>query len=468
MRELAQRILADLERGEPTARAIVAALAARYRQDWRGFITDVLGLELTAFHARWFEHQLRHRRSILLAPRGHGKSLICNTAFILWHIVRDPNVRVLIASKTAGQAQLFLEGIKQHIERNHVFRLLFGNLVGEPWRDNQIRVPCARLGKEPTVYAVGIGGSLPSWHFDVIVVDDPHDIHNSRTEGQRELVWQWYMEVALPTLEPHGEIHVIGTRWHPQDLFGRLIQTGEYAVLVDSALRDGKPLWPEKFSLETLEKLKAQMGPTLFALQYLQDARVAVAGPVFSREKFHIVPDPRFHVQKRVEYVVQAWDLATGAKEWQAETNYTACVTVGVLPDGDFVVLDWWRGRVGLAEQIRQIQRLAEIWQPNAVVVEAVAYQKVLADHLLQTTRLPIVPVTPDADKVRRAWAVQPYVEAGRVHVCHEVQGLVDVLVAFPYGEEDDSVDAFVYALDRARQYVPKGMREKIPPRRGM
>lgn len=52
--------------------------------------------------------------------------------------------------------------------------------------------------------------------------------------------------------------------------------------------------------------------------------------------------------------------------------------------------------------------------------------------------------------------------------MCHEVQGLVDVLVAFPYGEEDDSVDAFVYALDRARQYVPKGMREKIPPRRGM
>lgn len=437
------------------------------------FIKHVLGYELTEFHKEWFEFQLRHPRTILLAPRGHGKSTICDISFVLWRLIHDQNMRVLIASKTLRQAALFLAEIKQQMQRP-LFRALFGDWVyKDEWKEWQIRIPRSKIMKEPTITAIGMGGSLPTWHFDLIILDDVHDLSNARTAGQREQVWRWFEAVVLPTLEPTGEIHVIGTRWDADDLYGRLIAKSEeakrigdihgvYEVLVSKALIDEraqKVLWPERWPFEKLMAIKREEGPVIFALQFQCDAGAAMeVGPVFRAADFKIATEEDVKkALRRAIYVAQAWDLATGEKEilgpskaTSVETDYTACVTVVLTKDLEFFVVDWWRGKPGLKDQIRMVNEMAVKWSPHIIGIEAVAYQKVLAQHMLYTTTLPIKPLTPDRDKVRRAWAVQPYVETGRVWISQELLELRDLLVAFPFGEEDDSVDAFCYAMQLA------------------
>ena len=426
------------------------------------------------FHREWFEHQRRHRKTILLAPRGHGKSTICDVAYILWRLVNDQNLRILIASKTIRQAILFLAEVKQHMEINPNFRWLFGDWVyQDEWKENQIRIPRSKIMKEPTITAIGMGGSLPTWHFDLIIVDDIHDLNNARTPGQREQVWRWYEEVVLPTLEPDGEIHVIGTRWDADDLYGRLIakseeareagdEEGAYHVLVARAIKDEatrEVLWEERWPYHKLMAIKREQGPIIFSLQYQCDASVALAeGPVFKSGHFRVADERKVgEAISKAAYVVQAWDLATGEKEIVGQVrgdtvmgDYTAGVTVVLTEDMEFYVVDWWRGRPGLEGQLRQIKAFAAKWEPHVIGIESVAYQAVLSKHLMRTSTLPIMPIRPDRDKVRRAWAVLPYVEQGRVWIAQSCLALRDLVVSFPLGEEDDSVDAFVYALGLA------------------
>lgn len=442
-------------------------------EDPEYFLRYVLGYDVKPFHLAWFRFQAENRRSILLAARGHGKSTIANIGYILWRLTQNQNLRVLIASKTARQASLFLSEIKQHMALNPTFRAIYGDWVRQDeWKEMQIRIPRTAIMKEPTITAIGIGGSLPTWHFDLIVVDDPHDLSNSQTQAARDAVWRWYEEVLLPTLEPGGEIHIIGTRWHADDLFGRLIATGGYAVMVSPALdEEGRPLWPERFTAEDLAKIRQEMGSTLFSMQYLCRAdRVLIEGAVFRYADFRFATEEQARQAIRHPLaVVQAWDLAVGTKEVVGDLreatrelgDYTAGVTVVLTRDHEFYVVDWWRGRPGLAGQIKAIKDFAEKWEPDVIAVEAVAYQAVLSHHLMRTTTLPIKPVRPDRDKVRRAWLVQPYVETGRVWFTPQTRDLAALIAEFPFGEEDDSVDAWVYAMLVAAQRERAGQRTR-------
>ena len=472
---------------------IVGKFRERCLESPEVFLRGCLGYAVTPFHLRWFEHQRSNRRTILLAPRGHGKSTVCTVGYSLWSIVHNPNVRILIASKSAAQAELLLGEIRQHMENNRLFRAVFGDLVNpRAWNVSRVFVANrTAIQKEPTITAIGQGTSLPTWHFDVIIADDLHDLWNSQTAAQRETVWRWFEQVVLPTLEPGGELHVIGTRWHDDDLYGRLLAASEraageghaagvYATLIERAIIHEDPdparcvvLWPERFPYSTLRALRDEQGPVIFALQYqCSTALGATEGGVFGRTNFRIIStDEARRLAANAQFVAQAWDVAVGKEAVGGDAagshggHYTACVTVALTHDGRFVVLDWWRGRPSLTGQMREIERLAALWEPHVIGIEAVAYQAVLAQHMARTTTLPIVPVVPDRDKIRRAWTVQPYVEAGRVAVSSAVSGLVDVLVAFPFGDEDDSVDAFVYAI----QLAARRERAKLPPtRRGL
>lgn len=430
---------------------LVGALGRRFPEY---FLRVILGYDVKeGVHDRWFRAQVENQRTILLAPRGHGKSTVCNIGYVLWNLVNNRDLRILIASKTARQAELFLGEIRAHLERNTIFRAVYGDWVRkDQWREDQIVIPRVRIAKEPTITTIGIGGSLPSWHFDVIIIDDPHDLTNSRTAGQRELVWQWFLQVCSPTLEPHGKMHLIGTRWNAHDLFGRVMATDpRFVVIHEKAIRDdGTLLWSEKFTREELEK-ERQKSPWAFALQYQCEVPTGIfEGPVFHAEDFELVsPEEARELADRAIYVVQAWDLAVGKEilAEEGEGDFTAGVTVALLPDMRFLVLDWWRGRPGLSGQIKAIKEQAGKWGPDVIGIEAVAYQAVLSHHLATTTPLPIKPIRPDSDKIRRAWSIQTYVEERRVLLNSAIAGLRDILAAFPYGEEDDSVDAFVYAM---------------------
>jgi len=188
------------------------------------FLTRMLGYDMKPFHRRWFEFQKSHKRTLILAPRGHGKTTVCNIAYSLWRLLDDRERRVFIVSSTAEQAEAIMREIRQHLERNPALQMHLAPRKGPLWRSNQLYLPdLRRLSKEASVTATGVFGPVITRHYDLIVLDDVVDEETAFSQHMRERLFTWFHKVLAPCLEPDGEMHVLGTRYHRDDLYGRLI-----------------------------------------------------------------------------------------------------------------------------------------------------------------------------------------------------------------------------------------------------
>ncbi|MFH1421744.1 MAG: terminase family protein [Planctomycetota bacterium] len=200
------------------------AATNRIRSDIKFFVKKLLGYQLTEFHAKWFLFQVQHKESLILAPRGHGKSTVCTVCYSIWSILQLPDIRILIVSNTAAQAESFLREIRTQLTQNDKLIAFFGSYLGPRWTQEEIIVSKRRkIAKEATITAMGVGGPIISKHYDMIILDDIVDEDNARTEEQRNKIKVWYYKSLLPCLEPDGEIHVLGTRYHPYDLYNTLM-----------------------------------------------------------------------------------------------------------------------------------------------------------------------------------------------------------------------------------------------------
>jgi len=176
--------------------------------------TRLLGYELRPFHRQMLEFQSAVTDTALqLAPRGFGKSTILTITRAVYEILRNPNIRILIASNTQLQAEVFLREIKFHLAMNERVIETFGRFADErKWDTREIVVaPRTSSAKEATITCVGVGDPVASRHYDLIIANDLVDEENSRTEGQREKVRTWYYKTLGPCLEPDGRLFIVGT-----------------------------------------------------------------------------------------------------------------------------------------------------------------------------------------------------------------------------------------------------------------
>ena len=166
-----------------------------------------------------------------LAPRGFGKSTVGDVDYCITRILRDPNIRIMIGSKTQTQAEAFLKEVRTHFEQNEDLIRIFGDWKTSKdnvWNDREFTVnKRSIIKKEATLTALGASGAVISKHFDVIIGDDLVGLENARTEKQRSNLKEWFYSSLFPTLEPDGEIHILGTRYNPLDLYEDLITLRE-------------------------------------------------------------------------------------------------------------------------------------------------------------------------------------------------------------------------------------------------
>jgi len=192
----------------------------------------ILGYEvIPKVHGRICEFQNEHDEGMILIFRGAGKSTTGTIVRSIYEIIQNRNVRVLIASKTADNAKSFLKEIKYHLQNNDDLIRIFGRFYDEDahrggkqkWDESAINVMGRTISaKENTITTIGVEGAIASKHYDVIICDDLVDEKNSMTKGQRDKVRVFYYKMIDPCLEPGGKRWVIGTRYHPDDLYGHL------------------------------------------------------------------------------------------------------------------------------------------------------------------------------------------------------------------------------------------------------
>lgn len=411
-----------------------------------------------------------------LAPRGFGKSTIGDVDFCITKILRDPEIRIMIGSKTQTQAEAFLKEIREHFESNMDLIEIFGDLRGKKWTDKEFTISNRKvIKKEATVTALGSSGQVVSKHFDIIVGDDLVGFENARTESQRAKLREWFYSALRPTLEPHGEFHILGTRYHPNDLYQDLIDSGNYNVAVQKAINkeeDGTELslWEEKFSLETLIKIRRESGQIIFAMQYQNETELA-KGKIFKAKNFRyyseymLDKEGNVSIRRRGENgedivetvrVYMGVDLAIGEKE---TNDYFVNMAIGVDKDMNIYVLDYVQERLTFGEQFNQILNYGYNKFPSVVGigVESVAYQKALARELKRGSSLPIYELNTSKDKTSRAMRRSALFESGKVFFRSSMMDLEECLLLFPEGEHDDLFDGLELAITQSEKGSSRG-----------
>lgn len=186
----------------------------KYSNDPMLFTTDLIGLECKWFHQEWLEAFEKNRFTVLLAPRGHGKTSIVGS-YILWRICRNRNIRILIVTINQNKANAMMTFIQENLSKNDKLIEVFGEFRGySSWSRDQIRVK--QLGKstvphnEPTLQVLGVNSRVISAHYDLIILDDITDSDNSRTETRRRQLEDWYNGDIIGTFLDNTQLINIG------------------------------------------------------------------------------------------------------------------------------------------------------------------------------------------------------------------------------------------------------------------
>lgn len=459
-------------------------------------MTEILGYDIRDFHRIMFEASQNNSYvisntpekqqlwNLTLAPRGFGKSTCLNIARCILKILQNPNIRILIASKTDTNAVSFLSEIKQKLLRPKLVEI-FGVQQGSPWNDGSIRIKARTSdAKEDTIETIGIGGAIASKHYDLIIADDLIDESNSVTEGQREKIQTWFFKVLDPCLEPHGEMSIIGTRYNPDDLYGYLMDnvlcekdrdgkiikthyTSIPALIpkpnIDSQVPEAQryvSLWPEKCSVKYLLKKRKVLGTIIFNTQYQNDV-AAMKGKIFKLEWFKYYR----HVDQKELKIYQGVDLAS---KQARNADKFAHVTIGVHPETKKIyILNYHHVVASFIQRKKLVADEFYAFDPIRVGVEANGYQRAFIQDLAQDDdfkEIRAIPIYTDKDKISRAWKLSAFFERGQVFIREGMQDFIEHLLKFPDGRYKDLFDA----LDLAITTAFAGKRKQRPSEPGL
>lgn len=432
--------------------------------------THVLRYEVQPFHLAMMRYQFLNPDNLQLAFRGAGKSTVCTVTKAIHLLLKNSNLRILITSKTSGQAETFLKEIKAQFEENALLAEIFGPYYDprqvRKWDNSEIEVlPRTSVAKEASITTLGVGSQVVGKHFDVLVSDDLVDEENSRTKYMRDKLKTWYYQTLDPTLEPpdprvphRGEHHRLGTRYHYDDLYGHLIENElKYQHQIIRALDDkGRSPWPVKYPPTWFLKKKRVSGLIIFNAQYQCDTE-AMKGEIFQYDQCQFIDGddlPKLRIFMGV-------DLAITEQE---SNDQFAIVVLGMDGDGNRYILDYFASHLRFGAQTRKIIEYYKKWDPIRCCIETNAYQRAQYHHLKDDhdKDIRLKPVNQDKDKITRAWKLEPLFEEMRMFFkkVGSMHLLVEQLVLFPNYRYKDLFDALDLAVRASKLMKRKQRRE--------
>lgn len=421
--------------------------------------SEVLGYEVLPFHLSMLRYQFAHPRNLQLVFRGAGKSTLCTVTKAIHLLLLDPNLRILISSKTITNAEGFLKEIRGHFEGNAKLAEIFGTQYDSrkvsKWDTREIEIlPKSKVTKEASITCAGVDGTIVSKHYDVMLSDDLVDEDNSRTAHMREKTRTWYYKTLDPCLEPpspdcpyRGEHHILGTRYHYDDLYGTLMSKDlqEHHQIIRPYDSDGRTVWPAKYSRTYFREKEERSGTIIFAGQYLNDVE-AMKGEVFDyddcqRESAKDLPSG-------MAFFIGV-DLAVSLKK---KNDRFAIVVLG-MNGKDLHCVDHFAERIRVAEQTKVIRRYWRKWK-GVVAIEINAYQeaqKQLLEDADTNDEMSIVPIHTSVDKLTKAWRLVPMFQQHHAFFTEDQGPVISEIVGVPNGERDDLFDAYDNAARAAR-----------------
>lgn len=413
-------------------------------------------------------------KKLLLLPRGSFKTTIGTVSRCIQKIIQNPNIRILIFSETYNQSKKFLSEIKQQLERNEELIALYGSFVRDPgWKEEEITIKQrVKKLKEPTIMTGGVDVVRTGFHYDLIIIDDPHSQKNIATKDQIEKVKIAY-KLLLPMLEPNGEICYTGTRWHFYDLASMLLENPKFKKMIKGAeiqQPDGtiKYFFPQRLSKEYLKDKKEELGTYLYSTQY-QNNPVDDKDADFKKGWFKNYEEKEIERLRLATYITI--DPAVSEKE---EADFTGVIINSVDIDNNWHLRKVLKLKIKPPELIRKIFEWNAHYRPVRIGIEKEKYYLVIKpflDEEMETRNEfpPVKELTPKvSNKEMRIRGLAPRYERRKIFHNSEDEGRIDLedeLLRFPKAKNDDLSDALSMQLDIAKPPSSGGVSYQQPKR---
>ena len=435
----------------------------KLQSEFLEFVNHVWPSFIAGSHHKIFAEKLERvargelKRLIVNMPPRHTKSEFASYLFPAWVMGRSPHTKIIQATHTAELAVGFGRKVKNLLD-SEIYRDVFPDMelardakASGRWSTNE--------GGE--YYAVGVGGALAGRGANLCIIDDPVSEQDALSPTALDNIYEGYTSGPRQRLQPGGSIIIVMTRWSIRDLTAKVLQkqaeggADQWEVVEFPAIfpDTDNVLWPEFWSREELEGVRASIPVSKWNAQYVQNP-TAEEGAIIKREWWNVweadAPPP-------CDYIIQSYDTAFTKSE---RADFSAITTWGIFyPDeGEepaIILLDAEKGRWEFPELKDAALRLYKDYDPDMVLIEQKASGTPLT-HELRQMGIPVSAFTPGrgADKFSRMNACAPVFESGMVW-CPETrwsEEVVEECAAFPNGEHDDLADSMTQAILRFRQ----------------
>jgi len=397
-------------------------------------------------------------RLMIFMPPRHGKSELASKRFPAWCLGRKPTRQIIAASYNSDLANDFGRNVRNIVDEPE-FGQVFPDVSLAPDSHAANRMNTNHGG---AYVAAGVGTAVTGRGAHIALIDDPFkDREEADSERRRDIVWDWYRSTLFTRLMPGGAIVLIQTRWHEDDLAGRLLESegAQWEVLDLPAIdKRGNALWPEWYDKEALDRIRATIGPREWSALYQQQPQPD-EGTFFQRawfKEWEAKPDLRYYGSS--DYAVT-----------DGGGDYTVHRVWGIDASGEIYRVDGWRGQASSDVWIEKKLDLIKQYKPLAWFGEGGVIQKAIEPMLKRRMiergtfcRLEWLPSV--HDKPTRARSFQAMAASGRVHF--ERGADLGEFLSFPAGKHDDEVDTASLigrAIDQAHPAMIAATRNKKP-----
>lgn len=459
-------------------------------------------------------HGVPIRKLLITMPPRHAKSFYGTINFPAYCMMRDPTREIMVAGYNSELAATFGRQTREivtnpaNLKSFPKFKLSQESRAVDFWKTVE----------GGAYYAVGMGGTTTGRGANILIVDDPYKTREEADSTvKRNKIWDFYTASLLTRMQPHRNgkppiLIVTHTRWNPDDIGARIMESdefkrGEWFHLNYPAIRtiesgieikrsdlpkddpryipariivNGKDvnitssymnksdkyvscerevaLWPERFPLKELKKIRERIGDREFEALYQQNPYVLGGNIIktswFKRYTSETCPT-EFHA------IVIGLDTAFKTKSWN---DFSVITVAGITELGDIYILKVYREKLEYPDLKRKLVNINSVWRGRGLrgwYVEDAASGQSLIQDMRHGSSLTILPWKPGTnDKTNRCTSITPIIEGGRVFIPEEADWLDDwevELSQFPSGKHDDQVDSLVIVIDVASKMVVTG-----------
>jgi predicted phage terminase large subunit-like protein len=384
-------------------------------------------------------------RLAVFMPPGSAKSTYASVLFPPWFLAQNPQAAVIAASHTQELADHWGRRVRNVIAQET-------RTLGIELAPDSAAAGRWELSQGGAYFAAGVGGSITGRRADLAIIDDPvKSREDADSDRARNRVWDWYKSDLYTRLKPGARVVLIQTRWHEDDLAGRLLTSGDgWDVLSlpavaerDDALGrpEGQALWPEWESGDELDRKRKMVGEREWLALY-QQRPTADQGTYFRRDWFsETYTEKPSHLNV---YISGDFAVTPG------DGDFTELGVWGVDKAGTLYVLDWWHGQTSADIWVTALLALVQKWRPLFFVGETGPIRRAvepLMERMMQERRIYCAMEWlshSGGNKEALCRSFQAMAAQKRVRFPKDArwsERVLDQLLRFPSAKYDDAVD---------------------------